>query len=76
MPDDIEIIFGKEIHGFTRSTEGWTITLSDKTKIKTEILILTCSDGLKKIKQTSVFNLQYTQGQVTHLDKNKFSAFT
>ena len=72
MPDDIEIIFGKEIHGFTRSTEGWTITLSDKTKIKTEILILTCSDGLKKIKQTSVFNLQYTQGQVTHLDKNKF----
>ncbi len=72
MPNDIEIIFGKEIKGFTRNTEGWTITLSDKNKINAEILILTCSDGLNKIKQTSVFNLQYTQGQVTYLNKNKF----
>ena len=72
MPNDIEIIFGKEIQGFTRNTEGWTITLSDKNKINAEILILTCSDGLNKIKQTSVFNLQYTQGQVTYLNKNKF----
>jgi len=72
MPNDIEIIFGKEILGFTRNTEGWTITLSDKNKINAEILILTCSDGLNKIKQTSVFNLQYTQGQVTYLNKNKF----
>ena len=35
-------------------------------------MILACSEGLNNLKQTSIFTLQYTQGQVTHLDKIKF----
>ena len=35
-------------------------------------MILACSECLNNLRQTYVFNLQYTQGQVTHLDKSTF----
>ena len=51
---------------------GWKVKLSNNEEIITEVLILACSEGLNNLRQTSVFNLQYTQGQVTHLDKSTF----
>ena len=53
---------------------GWKVKLSNNEEIIT-VLILACSEGLNNLRQTSVFNLQYTQGQVTHLDKSKFKIY-
>ena len=71
MPNDIEIIFGQEIIDINKDNNGWEVVLSNNQKINTEIIILACSEGLKKIRQTNIFNLQYTQGQITHIEKNK-----
>ena len=71
MPNDIEIIFGQEIIDINKDNNGWEVVLSNNQKINTEIIILACSEGLKNIRQTNVFNLQYTQGQITHIEKNK-----
>ena len=71
MPNDIEIIFGHEIKEINKDSNGWEVVLSNNEKINTEIIILACSEGLKNIRQTNVFNLQYTQGQITHIEKSK-----
>jgi len=72
VDDSIEKIFGVELIDIQKHINGWKIKLSNNEEIITEVLILACSEGLNNLRQTSVFNLQYTQGQVTHLDKSKF----
>ena len=73
ISDNVERILGNEIIEIIRSINGWSVKLSNNNIIHADILILACSEGLRKLKQTSVFNLQYTQGQITYLDKNKLN---
>ena len=71
ISNNIERILGNEVLEIIRSNNGWNVKLSNNEIISADILILACSEGLRKLKQTSVFNLQYTQGQITYLDKSK-----
>ena len=68
ISDNVERILGNEIIEIIRSINGWSVKLSNNNIIHADTLILACSEGLRKLKQTSVFNLQYTQGQITYLE--------
>ena len=53
----------------SKTSSGWQICCSDQSTFNAEAIVLACAEGLKEIKQTSVFDLQYTQGQVSYINK-------
>ena len=73
--NDVEVIFNKEIIKISKTSSGWEICCSDNSIFSAEAIVLACAEGLKNIKQTSVFDLQYTQGQVSYVNKNLLSKF-
>ena len=70
LNNDIEIIFNKKIEKVSKTSSGWQICCSDQSTFNAEAIVLACAEGLKEIKQTSVFDLQYTQGQVSYINKS------
>ena len=71
--DDIEFYLNKNVIEISKSANGWTLFLDNDRKLNSEIIVLCNGEGLKTLNPTKHLNLQYTQGQVTYLDKKNIN---
>ena len=74
ISENIEVILNSKVEQFIRNINGWEVRLHNGDKFFSDALVLCCAEGLKGFKQTSVFDLQYTQGQVTYLQEEMLKA--
>ena len=71
VKDNIEVIYNSHVQEFIKNVNGWKVKLNNGSSYAADALVIACAEGLKRLKQTSTFNLQYTQGQVTYINKQE-----